>query len=256
MSQLLYKYRQSLTDFISSDKGQQFFNFAYSIGAAIVIWGALFKILHIKGGDMLLAIGMGTEVIMFILTAFDSPYPYHAPAPAQGNADSAAPTSASMAANVPVGSAVTNASCAGMGADIAEQMQALSEATARLNKASAAMLDTFNALSPRTEGINDAGAGFAEQMQALNKNIQGLNTIYEIQLKSVSSQLDSIDRVNQGIKDMRDMYEKSAALSARYYTEAEKMAQNMARLNQVYENMVAAMTINMNLRAHSDGIQQ
>ena len=53
--------------------GQRLFNFAYSIGAAIVICGALFKILHIQGGDTLLCIGMGTEIVMFILTAFDRP---------------------------------------------------------------------------------------------------------------------------------------------------------------------------------------
>ena len=65
--------RIRLEEFISSERGQRFFNFAYSIGAAVVIWGALFKILHLPGGDTLLTIGMGTEVIMFFLTAFDRP---------------------------------------------------------------------------------------------------------------------------------------------------------------------------------------
>ena len=41
------RYKNSIEKFLSSDKGQRFFNFAYSIGAAIVIWGALFKILHL-----------------------------------------------------------------------------------------------------------------------------------------------------------------------------------------------------------------
>ncbi len=61
-------------------------------------------------------------------------------------------------------------------------------------------------------------------MEDLNRNISGLNTIYEIQLKGVSSQLDSIDRVNRGLKDIRDMYEKSARESSRYCEETEKMA--------------------------------
>lgn len=60
-------------NWISSHIGQRFFNFAYSIGAAIVIWGALFKILHLPGGNTLLSIGMAFEVLMFILTAFDRP---------------------------------------------------------------------------------------------------------------------------------------------------------------------------------------
>ena len=67
------KYKRGISAFISSEKGQRFFNFAYSIGAAIVIWGALFKILHLPGGNALLSLGMGTEVLMFVLTAFDRP---------------------------------------------------------------------------------------------------------------------------------------------------------------------------------------
>ena len=67
------KYKNKIAEFLSSERGQRFFNFAYSIGAAIVIWGALFKILHLPGGNFLLSLGMGTEVVMFILSAFDNP---------------------------------------------------------------------------------------------------------------------------------------------------------------------------------------
>ena len=61
------RYKNSIEKFLSSDKGQRFFNFAYSIGAAIVIWGALFKILHLPGGSLLLSIGMGTEVLLSLI---------------------------------------------------------------------------------------------------------------------------------------------------------------------------------------------
>ncbi len=67
------KYANGIERFMSSPKGQRFFNFAYSLGAAVVIWGALFKILHLPGGSTLLCIGMGTEIAMFIITAFDRP---------------------------------------------------------------------------------------------------------------------------------------------------------------------------------------
>lgn len=65
--------KSRLSKFISSHRGQTFFNFAYSIGAAIVIWGVLFQLLHLPGSEILLAVGLGTEVIMFIITAFDIP---------------------------------------------------------------------------------------------------------------------------------------------------------------------------------------
>ena len=69
----LKKYTNVVERFLHGEKGQRFFNFAYSVGAAIVIWGALFKILHLPGGNALLCIGMGTEIAMFLLTAFDKP---------------------------------------------------------------------------------------------------------------------------------------------------------------------------------------
>ena len=49
MVQNIKKYKRGIGAWMSSEKGQRFFNFAYSIGAAIVIWGALFKILHLPG---------------------------------------------------------------------------------------------------------------------------------------------------------------------------------------------------------------
>lgn len=49
-------------------------NYAYSWGASIVILGALFKLTHLPGGNFMLFIGMGTEVVVFFLSAFDRPF--------------------------------------------------------------------------------------------------------------------------------------------------------------------------------------
>jgi len=299
------KYKNSIERFLSGENGQRFFNFCYSIGAAIVIWGALFKILHLPGGNMLLCIGMGTEVLMFILTAFDRPakeyhweevFPvlsskdpedrpdftggggivigggYSGPA-----ADSHAVSGeqARAAVGLPAGIDLSeedtrslSESIARMSAaseqlsqmaelteatqqylaqmaGIAEQMQQLKDTTQSLNEVSRVLLDSYRAITENSENISLSSSGYVAQMQDLNRNIGGLNTIYEIQLKSVSSQLDSIDRVNRGIKDIRDMYEKSSAQSMRYYEETEKMARYMQQLNQVYEKMIHAMTVNM-----------
>ena len=299
--------------FISSQKGQRFFNFAYSIGAAIVIWGALFKILHLPGGNTLLSIGMGTEVLMFLLTAFDRPpkeynwervYPGlidkeeeeeesaasltdetevdGQSAEADGNADLAGADIAGSGAtagvrggvgggtiiiggngnagatvNLPAGARVgengeilpaTAATATGdytaEVASLADEMRRLHESTAELNRVSETLLDSYKAITENSSDISNTSRGYVDQLSDLNRNIQGLNTIYEIQLKSISSQLDSIDRVNRGIKDIRDMYEKSAEQSARYCEETEKMARYMQQLNKVYEKMIHAMTVN------------
>ena len=296
------RYRNVVRAFISSEQGQRFFNFAYSIGAAIVIWGALFKILHLPGGNALLSIGMGTEVLMFILTAFDRPpkeYKWEQVFPVLetekeedrpdfesgggvviGNAGGAilpevSASQARRAARIPdnidlseddtrslsesiAKMAAASDQLARMAeltsatqqyldqiASISAEMQHLRETTASLNTVSDVLLDSYRAITENSENITRSSKGYVDQMQDLNRNIGGLNTIYEIQLKSISSQLDSIDRVNRGIKDIRDMYEKSAGQSARYCEETEKMARYMQQLNAVYEKMITAMTVNM-----------
>lgn len=66
------KYRLSgIQKWMDSQKGQTFLNFAYSWGASVVIAGALFKLTHIAGADIMLFLGMGTEVIVFFLAGFE-----------------------------------------------------------------------------------------------------------------------------------------------------------------------------------------
>ena len=260
-------YKRGISAFISSEKGQRFFNFAYSIGAAIVIWGALFKILHLPGGNALLSIGMGTEVLMFVLTAFDRPakeyrwenvFPALDGQEAEEGSQLAMPLTGHSAAQPAAGVALPKVgelsaddtrtlseSIAKMAnaaeqlsqmADLAEatrsyldhmqaiaaDMQQLHATTAALNNVSSTLLESYRAITENSANISEASRGYVDQMQHLHQNIGGLNTIYELQLRSVSSQIDSIDRVNRGIKDIRDMYEKSAQQSARYCEESER----------------------------------
>lgn len=63
-----------LQHWMDSVPGQTFLNYAYSWGASVVILGALFKLTHMPGGNLMLFIGMGTEVVVFFLSAFDRPF--------------------------------------------------------------------------------------------------------------------------------------------------------------------------------------
>ncbi|HIX26750.1 MAG TPA: gliding motility protein GldL [Candidatus Barnesiella excrementigallinarum] len=303
------RYKNHIEKFLSSDKGQRFFNFAYSIGAAIVIWGALFKILHLPGGSLLLSIGMGTEVLMFILSAFDTPpktYHWEEVFPVLnskdpedrpdfsngkggtviiggngkggnggGNYPDVSPADAKRAVGIPEGLNLSEADTQSLtesiqkmsaAADqlsrmaeltdatqqyltqlsgIAEQMEQLRSATQSLTDVSNTLLQSYRNITENSDGITGTSQGYVAGMETLNRNINGLNTIYEIQLKSISSQIDNIDRVNNGLRNIRDMYERSASDSSRYCQEAEKMTQYIQQLNSVYEKMITAMTINM-----------
>ena len=308
------KYANFIERFLHGEKGQRFFNFAYSIGAAIVIWGALFKILHLPGGSTLLCIGMGTEIAMFLLTAFDRPpkdyhwedvFPVLDSHNPEDRPDLSGHGGGGVAGGVVIAgggggaaagdlhdSGVLSAGSrsvsgvqgyagggqgiviAGGGAsagapnvdiseedtenlvesmkDMAEQMKGVTEQIAQLrettdalNKVSEVLLNSYKAITDNSESVSASSNGYVERLEDLNRNIGGLNTIYEIQLKSISSQLESIDRVNRGLKDIRDMYEKSANESSRYCEETERMSRYMRQLNKIYENMITAMTMNM-----------
>ena len=274
------KYANCIERFLHGQEGQRFFNFAYSIGAAIVILGALFLILHLPGGSLLMCIGMGTEIAMFILTAFDRPpreYDWEEVFPVldskkpedrpdfQGGTGTvvignAAQTGQADATHPATGIASAEATASHNDVPLpkeeaaslhesimkmTEQMNRLQETTRALNEVSQVLLQSYKAITDNSDSISKSALGYAEQMSDLNRNITGLNTIYEIQLKHVSGQLESIDRVNRGLKDIRDMYEKSANESSRYCEESEKMARYMRQINAVYEKMITAMTINM-----------
>ncbi|MBE6305213.1 MAG: gliding motility protein GldL [Bacteroidales bacterium] len=280
MARKIKRYKNAVERFLSGENGQRFFNFAYSIGAAIVIWGALFKLLHLPGGNFLLMLGMGTEVVMFVLSAFDRParqYHWEEVFPVldtrnpddrpnmnggsgeggsiiinggSGSVDGGvAPSAATIVADRPLGldasaQEATQHYVAQIAA-LSEQMADLRRSTEELNKVTSVLLESYHAITENSDRITASSQGYVDEMTSLNRNVAGLNTIYEIQLKSVSSQLDSIDRVNNGIKDIRDMYERSADTSRQYCEETERMARYMQQLNAIYAQMIQAMTQNL-----------
>ncbi|MGL4293697.1 MAG: gliding motility protein GldL [Bacteroidales bacterium] len=284
-------FKNRLEKFFSSEQGQRLFNFAYSFGAAIVILGALFKLLHLPMADVMLCVGMGTEALIFGLSAFDKPaknYHWENVFPSlasdeyveggdlqelarnmntgsglntiQPQAATATAASAQPVANVhhvapqggmphaaPELAHATQLYVQQM-SEMTAQMERLKEITASLTSASGSLLNSYSTISDNSDNLSSFSSGYINQMEALNRNITGLNTIYEIQLKSVSSQLDTIDKVNSGLANIRHMYDNSTMDSFKIRQETEKMTDNLAQLNKIYERMLTAMTVNMNMQ--------
>lgn len=317
-------------DFLVSYNGKVMLNYAYSWGASIVILGALFKLTHLPGANLMLWIGMGTEVLVFFVSAFDRPYKSYkwesvfpnikisgadsvnekgnSPADNQNLADAIEAVNASISAQQDVAEEIhfkhhtlatnladANESVAtrdsfqqgrdrvvvlgdvsqqkgenvtsGISAEVAANSPEIADATAvylgklqtmadslerfnsatnSLSEVSDTLLKSYKSISENSDSITSNSEGYVEQMQSLNRNLMGLNTIYEIQLKSISSQIDTIDKVNVGLKRIKDMYEGSTGNSEKFNAEAEKMAQQIEELNNVYARMLKAMTVNMN----------
>jgi gliding motility-associated protein GldL len=106
-----------------------------------------------------------------------------------------------------------------------------------------------HSLSNVSDGINRSSQGYVQQMEMLNRNIAGLNTIYEVQLRSISSQISSIEHINAGLNRIRELYDGSITDSSVFRSETEKMAQQLSQLNQVYARLLQAMTVNMGIPA-------
>lgn len=249
-----------LQNWMDSVAGQTFLNYAYSWGAAVVILGALFKLTHMDGADIALFLGMGTEVIVFFLSAFDRPFdknedgkelPDDAPIfddeEEEDEADDAGETVAqpAMAATPQTiiigGGSVTqhgaaaqttveSAGSANIETQNAVQIQGgvvpqavspeITEATQRYLDQIEQLTDVLGKVAEQSSRLTRD----SEEMTNLNRTLTGITSVYELHLRAVSGQLGSIDEINDQIK---------------------KLAHQIDELNKVYARMLSAMTVNL-----------
>lgn len=245
------RYKNRLEHFLQTEKGKRTIHFAYSFGAALVILGAMFKLLHFPYGNEMLFIGMVTEVIVFILSAFDTPvrdYPWEQVFPALGNGKTAEqPTDGSgiltQATNTPHS---TSSSFAGM------QQYPVSEtpATAKPH-APHGVAEQRSSADDRSLFSTQADT-YEKQLENLNQTLSGLNSLYELQLKGVSSQISSIEQINKGLTRLGTMYSDSLPEGNVIKRETEKMAVQLTELNAAYARMLQAMTPNRGNQASAD----
>ena len=230
------RYKNSIERFLSGESGQRFFNFAYSIGAAVVIWGALFKILHLPGGNTLLSIGMGTEVLMFILTAFDRP-------PKDYNWEEVFPVLASKnpedrpefngGGGIVIGgsSATGNItvtgeqarSAAGIPSNInlsEDDTKSLSESIAKMAAASD-QLSKMAELTTATQQYLSQMAAISAEMQQLRETTEALNQVSDVLLQSYRAITENSENITRS--------------STGYVEQMQDLNRNIGGLNTIYE---------------------
>ena len=139
---------------------------------------------------------------------------------------------------------------------MSENMERFSQVTHSLTNVSDTLLNSYKSITDNSDGISQNSRGYVHQMEQLNRNVSGLNTIYEIQLKSISSQIESIEHINSGLNRIREMYDGSVVDSSVFRNETEKMTRQLAELNQVYSRLLQAMTVNMGYQQPAQPQQQ
>ncbi len=257
-SKLNFVYR--LQKWMDSVPGQTFLNYAYSWGASIVILGTLFKLTHLPGANLMLYLGMGTEVIVFFLSAFDRPFdktaigmdlPTHvgddnveeennntepAPEVAKAAVQQGGPSTIIIGGGGAAGGAQTAAAtgepvATGEGsslnipaAAVVGQVGAIPQPVAPdMAEATNAYVEELKKLTEVLEKVSQQSKRLttdSEEMENLNRTLTGICKIYEMQLKSASSQIGTIDEIN---------------------AQTRKMASQIEQLNNIYANMIEAM---------------
>jgi gliding motility-associated protein GldL len=252
----------------------------YGIGAAVVIMGALFKIMHWPGAGPMLVVGLSTEALIFIFSAFE---PIHEdpnwelvyPELALGHSDDLDHEALPMARGGRGGSGVTDQLDKmleeakidsallerlgdGMRAlgENAVQLKGITSAAAAtdsyvssLNSAAekvSTLSESYERASVAISGMTSAqaeGESFGEQMQKVSKNLGSLNNVYELQLKGSTAHLEATEKFQGQVTKMMEDLAASSEDTRLYKENMATLSKNLSNLNTIYGNMLKAMTV-------------
>lgn len=272
-----YNVIYRLQRWLDSVPGQTFLNYAYSWGASIVILGTLFKLTHLPGANLMLYIGMGTEVIVFFISAFDRPFdktaigkdlPTHVNDEEVDDEDMQAAEELETVQPVPAGAAVPPGMVAYVGPVAGQPASAEGQVAAsgtveegvqpsgqpvvagqavpgwvaaqqrvspEMEEATSNYVDELKKLTETLAKVSEQSARLtrdSEEMENLNRTLTGICKVYEMQLKGASSQIGTIDEINE---------------------QSRRMASQIEQLNKIYARMIEAMTVNMRATATNGG---
>jgi gliding motility-associated protein GldL len=244
----------------------------YGIGAAVVILGAMFKILDWQGANWMIGIGLSTEAAIFFLSAFEprqdevdwsKVYPElggDAPGAKRTlNAtagDNTAQKLDEMLANAKVGPELIESLGKGMQnlASSAEKMGNLADAAVATNeyatnvKSAAKTLVDMNAsysktaaaLTEMSSASQDAKA-YHTQVQTVTKNLSALNTVYEMELQDANSHVKTLNKFYSNMTSAMEGLSEAGKETELFKNELSKLNQNVSSLNKIYGGMLSAM---------------
>ena len=248
--------------------GQTFMQYAYSWGAAIVILGTLFKLTHLPGANLMLFVGMGTEVLVFVLSGFER---------VTGKAEESANEAQQAAVSQPGAVVITGATpvlggttvvsgtpIANMDPEALAHGAALSAAAANLASAGQAAAEAQLALSQLKAGgmsvdpnqikatdpaaIEEAVKNYAEELTELTEVLSRVKA----QAARMSTDSEEMENLNRTLTGIATVYElqlrnisKQVSTIEQIDEQTRKMAGQIEELNKVYARMIQALTVNM-----------
>ncbi len=207
---------------------KKLFHMVYSIGASVVILGALFKILHMSlgplSGDVLLMIGLVTEAIVFFFSAFEPQeedldwsrvYPELAGgAPRKRKDKTEAEIEAKMSEKLD---------------KMLQEAKLDSSLMSRLGESINKLHEAARSMEVATDAA-DSTKKYAQELAMASAHLENLNNLYKVQLESVTKNANA--------------NEETAAHAQELKANMERLKENLSGLNSVYGGMLSAMKVN------------
>jgi gliding motility-associated protein GldL len=250
----------------------------YGIGAAVVIVGALFKIQHWQGANEMLILGLGTEAVIFFLSAFEPKhaevdwskvYPelaedYEAPV----NQTATRISNRAGAGESPLlkidemlktakvdqnlldnlGKGLTNlATSASQMSNLSNAAVATNEYAKNVQTAASSLMEMNKSYGTAMKAVGamaDASKDTSEyhaQVQKVTKNLAALNTIYEMELKDADSHVKNMNKFYESLTGAMQGLSKVGENTSKFTTELGSLTNNITALNKVYGSMLTAM---------------
>lgn len=248
-------------------------NSLISWGASIVIIGLMFKILHWKNGEMMIALGLITEALLFFILGFQAEstdpdwtrvYPeldedYKGELPTSSIQQSSGGATASldkMMSEAKIGPELISSLGSGLRtfsekvsaiSSMADASAATNEFTGKLKAASNSFDNLSQSFNKASENLvemansNVDSKAYHEQINTMAKNLSALNAVYELELQDSSSHLKSMNKFYQNLSLTMQNFNESMEDSRSFKEEVGKLAKNLASLNAIYGNMLSAM---------------
>jgi len=206
--------------FFESKKGKNLMSKLYGWGASVVILGAMFKILHWDGADLMLTIGLTTEAVIFFISGFEKPH-------AEYDWSLVYPELAGMNDEnlSPVRELDNMLEKAKVDDDL---IQSLGDGLRKVNQAA-------NGIGSVVE-IADSTKEYSQQVSAAAQKLQNINSLYDDQIRSSAEQSEATKKMAANMTSSLDNAEQMRI-------ELEMLKTNLSELNSVYGNMLSAMNV-------------
>ncbi|MCS4433682.1 gliding motility protein GldL [Aquiflexum gelatinilyticum] len=244
----------------------------YGIGAAVVILGAMFKILDWQGASLMIGVGLTTEAAIFFLSAFEPKheevdwskvYPELAgEEPAERKSTKKEPKDNlsqkfdEMLSNAKIGPELFDSLGKGIQnlATSAEKMGTIADAAVATNEyasnvktASKTLVDINQSYGKTAMALTELSSASADakeyhsQVVTVTKNLSALNNVYEMELLDAQSHLKTLNKFYSNISTAMEGLNEAGKETEQFKTELAKLNQNVSSLNKVYGGMLSAM---------------